>query len=64
MFRSLRDLLIEAKHLATMKLYNGNNLLIDDYTGSMQKDDPYTTGRGQMVLLTHFFRFTKSAIEK
>lgn len=64
MFRSLKDLLVQAKLYASMQLYNGNNLLIDDYTGALQKEEPYTTGRGQMVLLTHFFRFTKRAIQK
>lgn len=62
MFRSLKDLLMQSQHLATLQIYNANNLLIDDYSGALHPQEPCTTGRGQMILLTNFFRFTKKAI--
>jgi len=35
LFRSLRDLLIDAKLYFTNKLFLGNNLLINDYTAAL-----------------------------
>jgi hypothetical protein len=64
MFRSLRNLLIQSKTLLSQSLYNVNVLMIDDYSGPIQSVEPKTTGRGQMVLLSHYYRFTKSVIAK
>lgn len=64
MFRSLRNLLIQSKALLADSLYNANVLMIDDYSGSIQTVEPTACGRGQMVLLSHYYRFTKNAITK
>lgn len=64
MFRSLRNLLIQSKALLTQSLYNANVLMIDDYSGSIQTAEPSSSGRGQMILLSHYYRFTKNVINK
>lgn len=40
MFRTLSNLLVKASNLLTLQLYNANNLMIDNYSGSMQNIEP------------------------
>lgn len=64
MFRQMKNILMQAKSLLAQSLYNANVLMIDDYSGPLEVVDPATTGRGQMVLLSHYYRFTKKVISK
>jgi len=64
MFRQMRNIIMQAKNLLSMSLYNVNVLMINDYSGDLEFVEPVTTGRGQLVLLSHYYRFTKKVISK
>jgi hypothetical protein len=57
LFAGLRDIIAQLNIYTGMKLGNPNPTVIQEQDVTLQKDSA-TGGRGQMVLIDNYFRFT------